>query len=514
METMGILSLLPPILAIILAFTTKQVMVSLFAAIWVGATMVYGWNPVTGLMGAFSDFIFPAIGNTDNSPVLVMTVFCGSFSYLLENGGGAKVFAETLASKVKGRKGAQILTAVGGTVIFFSDSTNPVLIGPVFKPLTDKMLVSREKLAYIVDSTSATMPSMFFFTAWGAYILTIVAQQLTYIGDTTNAVIAFNQAVPFMFYTIGAVLMVYFIGITGFDYGPMAAAEKRAAEEGKVVADEHVTDRLIRKVVIPEGATPHLSSMVVPLVTLVVCIFAGLLYTGGFPERNVIDALANCSTMKSLVTAFFVATVVAAIYTIKDKVYTVTESITAIMAGITQMMEACVILTLAWSIGSVCKAVGTTAYVISITESWLTPAMMFIVLFVVSAFTAFCTGTSWGTFSIYLPISIPLAAAIGAPIAPAIGLVISGGIFGDHCSPISDTTVLSSIGSSCDHIAHVGTQLVYALTVAACAAVAYLFVGLTFESLGLYVAAAIGIVITVLGSWAVATIAHKATVKK
>lgn len=514
METIGILSLLPPLLAIILALTTKQVLVSLFVAIWVGATIISDWNPIVGLFSAFGDFVFPSLGNTDNASVIVMTVFCGSFSYLLETGGGAKVFAETLASKVSGRKGAQVLTAVGGTAIFFSDSTNPVLIGPVFKPLTDKLQVSREKLAYIVDSTSATMPSMFFFTSWGAYILGILSTEIAAVGETKTGIVMFTESVPFMFYTISAVVLVYFICITGFDYGPMAKAEKRAMVEGKLIADGDATERLLRTVTIPEGATPKLSSMLVPLAVLVVCIFGGLLWTGGFPEVGLGEAMANASSMKTLVTSFFVASVVAAIYTVKDKVYNPKGAIAAFLQGMAQMMEACVILVLAWSIGSVCKAVGTTAYVISVTESFLTPTMMYTVLFLVCAFTAFTTGTSWGTFAIYLPISIPLAAAIGAPLAPAIGLVVAGGIFGDHCSPISDTTVLSSMGSSCNHIAHVSTQLPYAITAAAASAVAYLFVGLTYESMGLGVAAAIGIAIAILGSWLIATVAHKMSKNK
>lgn len=324
----------------------------------------------------------------------------------------------------------------------------------------------------------------------------------------------FTESVPFMFYTISAVVLVYFICITGFDYGPMAKAEKRAMVEGKLIADGDATERLLRTVTIPEGATPKLSSMLVPLAVLVVCIFGGLLWTGGFPEVGLGEAMANASSMKTLVTSFFVASVVAAIYTVKDKVYNPKGAIAAFLQGMAQMMEACVILVLAWSIGSVCKAVGTTAYVISVTESFLTPTMMYTVLFLVCAFTAFTTGTSWGTFAIYLPISIPLAAAIGAPLAPAIGLVVAGGIFGDHCSPISDTTVLSSMGSSCNHIAHVSTQLPYAITAAAASAVAYLFVGLTYESMGLGVAAAIGIAIAILGSWLIATVAHKMSKNK
>lgn len=509
METIGILSLLPPLLAIILALTTKQVIISLMAAVWVGATLLNGYNPITGLYSAFGDFIFPSLGNPDNSGVIVMVAFCGSLSYLIETGGGAKVFAEALAKKIRGRKGAQVLTALGGTAIFFSDSTNPVLIGPVFKPLSDKMRVSREKLAYIVDATSATMPSMFFFTAWGAYILNILDQQLGFIGVEKNGIVAFNEAVPFMFYTIGAVIFVYFISLTGFDYGPMMKAEKRAQEEGKLVADGDATEKFLRVVEVPEGATPKLSSMLVPIAVLVIVIFAGLLWTGGFPEVGFGEAMANAASTKCLAVAFFVASIVAAIYTVKDKVYTVKESIHAFMTGIGQMMETFCILVLAWSIGSVCNTVGTTNYVISVTEDFLTPAVLYVVLFLICAFTAFCTGTSWGTFAIYLPISIPLAAAIGAPIAPAVGLVVSGGIFGDHCSPISDTTVLSSMGSSCNHIAHVATQLPYAVTVAAAAGIAYLFVGITADSIGLGVAAAIGIAITIFGSWIFGTLAHK-----
>ena len=514
METIGILSLLPPLLAIILAMATKQVLVSLFVAVWVGATLVNNYNPITGLYSAFADYTFNALGNPDNAAVIIMVVFCGSFSYLLETGGGARVFADTLARKIKGPKGAQVMAALGGTIIFFSDSTNPVLIGPVFKPLTDKMKVSREKLAYIVDATSATMPSMFFFTSWGAYILSIMNQQFESIGMDVNGIVMFNRSIPFMFYTVGAVILVYFIAVTGFDFGPMEKAEKRASETGKVIADEDATEALTREVVIPEGATPKLSSMVVPLIVLVVFIFGGLLWTGGFPERGLADAMANAASMKALVTAFAIATVVAAIYTIKDKVYTIKEAIAATTHGFANMMECCCILVLAWSIGDVCDAVGTTAYMVNLTQDFLTPTMLYVVMFIVCSFTAFCTGTSWGTFAIYLTISIPLAYAIGAPIEPAIGLVIAGGIFGDNCSPISDTTVLSSMGSSCNHLAHVRTQLPYAVCVAGASAIAFIEVGLLSDTVGLIPSGLIGMVITILGSWLFAFVAHKAYMKK
>ncbi|WP_130861963.1 Na+/H+ antiporter NhaC family protein [Bacilliculturomica massiliensis] len=504
METVGVLSLLPPILAIVLAILTKQVLISLFAGIWIGATLLCGFNPIDGLMATFGDYIFPSMGDPSNAAVIFMAMFCGSFALLLEKGGGAHAFAERLTKKVKTSKQAQVLAAAGGTAIFFSDSSNPVLVGPIFKPITDALKVSREKLAYICDATTATMPSMFPFTAWGAYIISIIAQQFEQNNVQANPMGEFVKAVPFSFYTIGAVIMVYMIAISGFDFGPMKKAEDRARLTGKLVDDGDASPALIRQVILPEGSKPTMSSMIVPLLVLVGVIFAGFLWTGDFPNVGVMTALANASTTKCLVVGFFVASIVAAVYTVRNKVMTPKEAVDTFFEGIRMMMDAVLILTLSWAIGSVCKAVGTTAFVIAHTENFLTPTVMYIAVFVIAAFTAFTTGTSWGTFAIFLPISIPLALAINAPLGAAIGTVISGGIFGDHCSPISDTTVLSSMGASCNHIAHVKTQLPYALCVAAAAAVAYLATGLMYNTLGATGSAILGIAITVGLSFVIA----------
>lgn len=498
METIGILSLLPPIIAIALAIITKQVVVSLFAGIWIGATLLASYNPIQGFADSFSEYVFPSMGDSYNASVIFMVFFCGAFSLLLERSGGAQAFADTLAPKVKSRKGAQLTAAAGGTIYFISDSSNPVLIGPIFKPLTDKMKVSREKLAYICDSTTASMPTLFFFTAWGAYISSIVAEEFKLLDIKQSVTSTYVSSAPFMVYIIIAVSLVWIISFTGWDFGPMKRAEERAWKTGELVAKKDQTKNLLRKVELPEDAKPTIWNMIIPIVALLITIFTCFLWTGGFPKVGALEALGNANSMLSLVIGFLIGAVVCAFMCVKSKALTLKGAVSTFFEGISQMTEIALILTLAWGIGSVCKGVGTTAFVINTTESFMTPTLLFVSVFVISAATAFATGTSWGTFAIYLPLAIPMAVAIGAPVEIAIGTVVSGGIFGDHCSPISDTTILSSMGASCDHIAHVRTQLPYALIGATATAVSYLISGQLVDNLGMGLTSAIGIIIALV----------------
>lgn len=479
MPEFGIFALLPPLLAIALAMLTKQVLFSLFIGIWIGATMLSGWNPLTGLIDTFGEFIIPAMGDSWNASVLLMTMFVGAFSLMIEKGGGAFAFAKALKDKIKTRKQGQIISWLGGLLIFFSDSTNPVVIGPVLRPITDGLKISREKLAYILDSTSATVPALLPFTAWGAFIIGIIGDQFQNIDRAEAPFMGFVQAIPFQFYGLSAILMVLIIAVTGMDFGPMKKAEERARKEGKLLRDGANPLRDEVSIEIPDDANPTIWNIVLPLISLIVLILGMFLYTGDFPNESFLDALSSGNSMLSLVFAFFISSIIAALLSIKSKVFTPGEALDNWVAGIEQMVTALLILILAWSIGEVAGSVGTSDYIVAVTEGFLTPSMMYIGIFVASAITAFSTGTSWGTFAIFLPISIPLAAAIGAPIYPAIATVISGGIFGDHCSPISDTTVLSSMGATCDHIDHVNTQIPYALTAAAAASLGYLVVGIT-----------------------------------
>lgn len=491
MDNFGILSLLPPLLAIIMAIVTKQTVLSLFVGILVGATMLAGWNPLLGLINAIGDFIVPSMGDSWNASVLLLMIFIGPFALILERGGGASAFADKLTSKVTTRKQGTILTWLGGVAVFFSDSSNPVIVGPIFRPITDRLKISREKLAYIVDSTSATMPALLPFTAWGAYIIGIIRNQFEAIGYNGNPMAAFVEGVPYQYYTIGAVIGVFLFSLTGIDFGPMKKAEDRAFKEGKVISDSSEPIESLEEIKIPERANPTIWNMLAPIIILIILIFAMFLWTGGFPERGALEALGNANSMLSLNFAFFIAGLVALFLAIKAKVFKIRDAWRMYLQGIGQMIEAILVLILAWALGSVCKNVGTSDYVVNISQNVLTPSTMLLVIFIASAFTGFTTGTSWGTFAIFIPIAIPLAISIDAPIAAAVSAAISGGIFGDHCSPISDTTILSSMGSSCHHIDHVTTQLPYAAMIAIASAIGYVVTGFTSGAI-------IGLIVTLV----------------
>jgi tetracycline resistance efflux pump len=475
----GILSLLPPLLAIIMAMITKQVILSLFAGVWVAATMIVGWNPVLGLIDTFRVFISGALGDTWNASVLIMLMLVGAFAAMIEKGGGAHAFAQALSTKVKTRKQGQLITWLGGLSVFFSDSSNPVIVGPIFRPITDSLKISREKLAYIVDSTSAAVPALLPITAWGAFLVGLIATQYKEAGITEEPFYAFVYSMPYMFYMIGCIFTVFLIAMIGKDFGPMRKAEERAFKEGKLIGDNAKPIREEVTIEIPEDSHPTVWNMIIPIIILIIMIFTMFLWTGGFPAKGTIEALGSGSSVISLTMAFFVASIVAGSMSIKAKVFTFSQAWNAWVGGIRQMLEAILILILAWAIGSAAKAVGTSGYIVSVTEHFLTPSMMYVSIFVAASITAFSTGTSWGTFGIFMPIAIPIALGLDASVYPAIAAVICGGVFGDHCSPISDTTVLSSIGCTCDHIDHVKTQLPYAAVAGISTIVGFIAAGIS-----------------------------------
>lgn len=473
-----ILAILPPLLAITLAIITKQVILSLFVAIFAGALMLNFGNPWTALYDAFFTYILPQFEDTDHQRIICFTAFCGGLSVMLEKGGGAKAFADALTrSLIKTRRGGQIATGIGGVAIWFSDSTNPVLVGPIFRPITDKLRISREKLAYIVDSTTAAVPTLFAVSAWGAYIIGLISTFYNDNGISANAQDSFLHSIPFQYYTIGSIIFVFIIAISGWDYGPMKHAEDRARLTGCVIS-ENAEIKAREELELPIGAHPTIWNMIIPLISLILLIFAGLAYTGNAKANGFIGSLSEGSSLRSLVIAFLLTAVVSGALSIKTKVMNFKKAVGTFISGCCSMMEIIIIMMLAWGIGGVCKACGTSAFVVMIAENFLTPVTMCAIIFIAGCLVSFSTGSSWSVFAIFIPIAVPMALAIGAPVGMAIGAVLSGGIFGDHCSPISDTTVLSSFGSSCNHIDHVRTQLPYAVTVAVCSLIGYMVVGI------------------------------------
>ncbi|TMN23789.1 Na+/H+ antiporter NhaC family protein [Lentibacillus cibarius] len=477
----GILSLLPPVIAIVLALITRNVLPALFAGVWLGATMINGWNPFLGLYKTFSDFIIPSAGDPWNATVLI---YCGLFGILiafLQKTGGAHAIATAISNKVKTPRAAQGSTMLFGLIIFFEDYFNALTVGSVMRSVTDKMRVSREKLAYIVDSTSAPMCLLGPVSTWVVFVMGLIGAQYTEMGISESEYMTYIFSIPFNFYSILAIILVGVIVFLKWDFGPMAQAEYRARTTGKVFRDDSAppSDDQMDDIEMPEGYTPKIRNMVVPIVVLVAMIPPLFLWTGGYPEKGLVTAFGEADGATSITIAAFTAGIVAMLMGMQQKLYSFKESMDIIVSGFRSMMLVYIILILAWSIGSVTTKLGTAEYIVHFTEQTTSPILIPVLLFAIGAVVAFTTGTSYGTFAIMIPIAMPLAASMDISMYLAIAAVFSGGIFGDHCSPISDTTILSSAGSGSDHIDHVNTQIPYAITAGVSGIISFLTVGIT-----------------------------------
>lgn len=477
----GVLSLLPPVLAIILALITRNVIPALFVGVWIGATMVNGWNPLTGLFASFKDFIIPSLASEGNATIILYCAFFGGLIAVLQKTGGAYAIAEAISKKVKTARGAQLSTWLFGIIIFFEDYFNALTVGSVMRPISDRMKVSREKLAYIVDSTSAPMCLLGPVSTWVVFVMGLIGAQFTALGISGSSYTAYLMTIPYNFYAILALLLVAIVVFTKLEFGPMAAAERRARTTGKVMRDganppssEEITDSTP-----PENIVPKKRNMVIPIAVLLAIIPPMFLWTGGFPEKDLVTAVGEADGGFSILVAAFAAGITGLALGIGQKLFTLGKAIDIYLSGIKGMTLVYLILTLAWSIGSVTDAVGTAKFVIGLAEQTTLPQLVPVLLFIVGGIIAFTTGTSYGTFAIMMPIAVPLAAGLDISIYAAIAAVFSGGIFGDHCSPISDTTILSSTGASCDHVDHVNTQLPYAVTAGISGIVAFLIAGFT-----------------------------------
>lgn len=462
----GIISLIPVCIALILAFWTKDALLSLLIGCLIGI-IIMGQNIVTG----FTGLLQTALGNADFIWVLGIEVFIGILVAYFQKSGAIKAFADKVDAMHLTRKGAESMAFALGIFIFFSDYFSPLYVGNVMRPITDKAKASREFLAYVCDSTSSPICCLIPFTSWGIYVAGLLVG-MGCIADATIAQDVVVHAAPFNFYCIFALLLCGLLGCGVIPhYGPMKKAEKRAFEEGKPYADG-ATPLLSKEL---EQITPDpnckanlLIDFLMPAI-IIICITVGTYIV-----------LGSAKTLEAFVVAVayqFVTILIQKKANIKELMDTAVEGIKAVMAAI-------LILAMAYCMNSVTKSLGTADYIISITESWMTPMLLLVITFLVCAFISFLTGSSWGTYAIMIPIAMPLAFALtdgqlDTVVYAAVGSVMGGGCFGDHCSPISDTTILSSLAAGSDHIDHVKTQMPYALTAAAFACVGCLIVGMT-----------------------------------
>lgn len=466
MESYGILSLLPALVAVVLAFITKEALFSILCGVLVGI-LITGEN----LLFGFSGLIQSALGNADYIWVVGIEVFIGIMVAFFMKSGAIEAVANTLNEKMKiTQRVAQLMSASLGVLVFFSDYFSPLFVGNVMRPITDKARVSREKLAWLCDCTSAPVCITLPFTAWGVYVAGLVVGFGTFVDANAgqNAVI---RSIPFQLYGILTIIMIFLVasGILP-DFGPMKKAEARARETGEVYAkgDVPMLSEELGEIRPKEGWKANIFLHFLIPAFIVIAVTLGTYIVMG-----------SAKTLE----AFIMAVVYQGILLLAQRAFNIREMIEVATKGIKSVVSAILILSLAYCINAISKELGTSNYVISITENWMTPVTLLALTFGVSAFMAFFTGTSWGVYAIMIPIVLPLAFNMTGGeatnlIFATIAAVMGGGCFGDHCSPLSDTTILSSLGAGSDHIAHTKTQLPYALSVAVVTMMGYIVIGL------------------------------------
>ena len=486
-------SIIPALLAIILAIATRRVLVSLSAGIIVGALMLVNFNPLNALI-YLKDNVVALVysseeGMNSNMNIVFFLVLLGVLTSLLTVSGSNRAFAEWAQSKIKDRRGAKLLAASLVFVTFIDDYFHSLAVGAIARPVTDRFNVSRAKLAYILDSTAAPMCVMMPVSSWVAYIITLVAGLLaTYSITSYTPMGAFVAMSSMNYYAIFSLLMVFFVAYFSFDIASMATHEKLAMESG--YEEETI-----------EGAKGKVRNLIFPIVVLIVVTVSMMVHTGnealaadGKPF-SILGAFENTTVGISLVVGGLSAVATSTLLIILDRQVSLPEYGNAWIAGIKSMLGAIAILFFAWTINKVVGDAQTGKYLSSLVSGNIPVEFLPVLLFILGAAMAFSTGTSWGTFGIMLPIAAAMATN-SAPelLLPCLSAVMAGAVCGDHCSPVSDTTILSSTGAKCNHMDHVTTQLPYAATVATASAVGYIVVGFTESGLAGFVTTAVVLV--------------------
>ncbi|KGG79946.1 Na+/H+ antiporter [Caloranaerobacter azorensis H53214] len=493
----GWLSIIPPILAIILSWITQEVLLSLFISVFIGATILAGFNPLIGFSKTLNTYIVGSLTDSWNASILIFCLSIGGFISILSKNGGTNGIANLVVSRAKNSKSTLFATWLMGILIFFDDYANSLIVGNTMRNITDKMRISREKLAYIVDSTAAPVSSIALISTWVGFETGLIKNSLAKINIDLNAYSVFWQTIPYRFYSLLALVFVLIVIFTGRDFGAMARAERRTYKTGKVL-DDNATPLVSDEISSLNTKVKHERwyNAVIPIISVLLITIVGLYINGGGLEGNSIkDAFGNADSSVVLLWASFGGTLVAIVMTLLQRLLTLKEVMDAWVSGVKSMTTASIILILAWSLGDINNNLGTAKFIANIAKNSLPSYLLPLMMFIIPAIIAFSTGTSWGANSIVMPLAIPLAMQIGGNelLIPTIGAVLTGAVFGDHCSPISDTTIMSSISTACDHIAHVKTQLPYALTVALVAIlVGFIPVGFGFNP---YISLLVGIII-------------------
>lgn len=497
-NTYGVWTLLPPLIAIILAFITKNVVISLFIGVLSGCFLVSlsDNNIFMAIINSFIDVsqrALNALADPWNAGIVLQVLVIGGVIALVGKMGGAKAVALALSKKAKSSRSSQIITWILGIFVFFDDYANSLIVGPVMRPVSDKMKVSREKFSFILDATAAPISGIAIISTWIGYELSVIRTSFEKIpnGDGINAMGVFVETLPYRFYNI---LMLAFVVLTAIllrEFGPMYKAEKRAKIEGKVLGDGAMplAGDDIAELEPDEKTKLSIWNAIVPISVLIIGAIVGFYYSGynivmesnntlainvlknkPFSLEGIYTAFGNGDASVVLFQAALLASLVAIIMGVYKKIFTFSQAIETWILGMKSLIMTGVILILAWSLAGVIGDLGTADFLVKVLSGHIPQFILPALIFVLGAIMSFSTGTAYGTMGIIMPLAIPLGYSINPSmdfIVLCTSGVLTGAIFGDHCSPISDTTIMSSMGAACDHIEHTRTQIVYSLTVAA-----------------------------------------------
>lgn len=446
METYGFLSIIPPLLSVFLAVYTRNIIVSLSVGALSGTLILNSFNPFFATVSLMRDHVFVQVSSPSNTQVIIITLIIGGFVKLLEESGGARAFSASIVRFVSSPRKGQLATWVSGISVFFSDTANSLIVGPLFRPVFKELKICREKLAYIIDTTASPVVILIPVASWGVYIMSLIDNSYTAMGIEADPYAVLLDVWPYQFYAFLALLAVPMIVSTGKDFGPMAKAQKAYLEN----EDNHIAE-------VHEEEQPSLMVVILPFTIMIVVLGSVLGYyamTEGIKSIHVNAGLCLSYIFASMGCAYVMKRYQGKLYD---------QSMNSFFKGVGDLIQVGAILALAWALSSICRELGTGQYLAELIGDSLNPVYFPIAVFFFGAMMSFATGSSFGTFAILMATTLPVANILGADLVLTIAAILSGGLFGDHTSPISDTTVLASMGAGCPHIDHVSTQFPYAV---------------------------------------------------
>jgi Na+/H+ antiporter NhaC len=483
-------AILPPFLTIAVALVTKRVLPALFLGIWTGAWVINGFGFVgvwTGLLDTFEVYVAHALSNPDNTAIVLFSMMVGGMVGIITRNGGMQGIVNHIVEWADSARHACVATAALGVAIFFDDYANTLVVGNTMRPVTDSMRVSRAKLAYIVDSTAAPVACVAVVTTWIGYEIGLIGDSLNKMkGLDTEAYLLFLNTIPYSFYPIMAIAFVFMVSFTGRDFGPMLVSERRAQKYGSkgpyIKRDKSQEAEVLR----PVDDKPHRAfNAYIPVLVMIVGMAVGLYVTGQQATTDIAnpslrDIIGSADSYTALMWSSLCSMMAAALLSVSQRILSLEEVVNAWYHGVSSMLMAMIILILAWSLGEVTDVLKTADFLSSVLGDALPTFILPTLVFLLAAVAAFATGSSWGAMGILFPLVMPLTWAVMTAqgqtgpehmhiLYSAVSAILAGAVWGDHCSPISDTTILSSLASGCDHIEHVRTQMPYALTVGAAA---------------------------------------------